>query len=86
MPLPTRSAPTPGPPDLTVMAWAYDDSGAVLGAGDATSPTPEPATGMLNRTRRARFGGRRSAPLAQGAQSRLKRLLLVGWDAADAGR
>lgn len=35
-----------GTPDLTIMAWAYDDSGAVLGAGDTTSPTPEPATGI----------------------------------------
>ena len=36
----------PGPygPDLTVIEWAYDDSGGHLAAGSLTSPVPEPST------------------------------------------
>jgi hypothetical protein len=33
-----------GTPDLAVIAWAWDDSGNSLPAGDTTVPTPEPAT------------------------------------------
>ena len=35
-----------GTPNLTIISWAYANSGAVLPAGDTTLPTPEPATGI----------------------------------------
>lgn len=31
-------------PNLTIVSYAYDDSGAMLAAGSLTSPTPEPST------------------------------------------
>jgi hypothetical protein len=36
-----------GTPDLGVIAWAWDDTGRSLAAGDTTPATPEPATEVM---------------------------------------